>query len=86
MIVQNGLQIYISNYPISLRPPLQFEKGWLVMNCGTKKWKHVKLVHQDGYPPLQREVAVPELKPGERVELVAEYPPVTDNALPYIQR
>ncbi len=58
----------------------------MVMNCGTKKWKSVKLVHQDGYPPLQREVAVSDLKPGERVELVAQYPPITDNDLPYVQR
>ena len=57
-----------------------------MMNSGTKKWKHVKLVHQDGYRPVSCELEVPELKPGEKVELVAEYPPVTDPELPFIQR
>ncbi len=56
------------------------------MNCGTKKWRGIKLVHQDGYPPLVREVIVPELKSGEKVELVAQYPPITDYDLPYVQR
>ena len=41
-----------------------------MMNSGTKKWKHVKLVHQDGYHPVSCELEVPELKPGEKVELV----------------
>jgi len=56
------------------------------MNSGTKRWRNVKLVHQDGFRPLVTEVPVPDLKPDERVELVAEYPPITDNQLPYIQR
>lgn len=65
---------------------LQFEKGWLVMNSGTKKWKHVKLIHTDGFKPLCSELDVPELKPGERVELVAKYPPITDSSTDSIKR
>ena len=65
---------------------VQFEKGWLVMNSGTKRWKHVKLVHIDGFRPLCPQVDVPELKPGERVELVAKYPPVTDSSVDSIKR
>lgn len=56
------------------------------MNSGTKKWKHVKLIHTDGFRPLCAEVDVPELKPGERVELVAKYPPITDSSVDYIRR
>lgn len=57
-----------------------------MMNSGTKKWKHVKLVHTDGFRPLYPEVDVPELKPGERVELVAKYPPITDSSVDSIKR
>lgn len=56
------------------------------MNSGSKKWKNVKLVFQDGYRPVASEVDVPELKPGERVELVAQYPAVCDRELPFVQR
>ena len=70
----------------SLSLSVQFEKGWLVMNSGTKKWKHVKLVHTDGFEPLCSELEVPELKPGERAELVAKYPPITDYGLDSIKR
>ena len=56
------------------------------MNSGTKKWKHVKLIHTDGYSPLCARVDVPELKPGERIELVAKYPPITDSGTDNIKR
>ena len=56
------------------------------MNSGTGKWKHVKLIHTDGYQPLCSELEVPELKPGERAELVAKYPPITDYSLDSIKR
>ena len=58
----------------------------MVMNSGTKKWTHVKLIHTDGFQPLCSKVEVPELKPGERVELVAKYPPITDSSLDNIKR
>ena len=45
-------------------------------NTGTKKWKHVKLVHVGGVKPLCHKVDVPVLRPGESVELVALYPPL----------
>lgn len=56
------------------------------MNSGTKKWRHVKLIHTDGFKPLYPEVDVPELKPGERAELVAKYPPIIDASIDSIKR
>lgn len=60
---------------VTFSPP-QFEKGWLVTNTGTKKWKHVQLVHREGFKPLCPVLDVPEVKPGETTELVARYPPL----------
>ena len=45
-----------------------FDKSWVVENTGSKVWRHVKLVHQDGFQPLKSEIDVPEAKPGEQVE------------------
>ena len=55
----------------------QFEKGWILRNNGTKKWKHTTLVHQGGYRPVRSEVTIPEIKPGESVEVKVQYPPVS---------
>lgn len=55
-------------------------------NTGTKKWKHVKLVHVDGYKPLCGELGVAEIKPGESVELVAQYPPIGEGDPDIIKR
>ena len=54
----------------------QFEKGWILRNTGTKKWKHVALVHQGGYKPERSEVTLPVIFPGENVEVKVQYPPV----------
>ena len=51
----------------------QFEKGWILKNNGTKKWKHTQLVHQGGHKPCQLEVPVKEVKPGETVEVIVQY-------------
>ena len=55
-------------------------------NTGTKKWKHVKLVHFDGVEPLCSKLHVNEIKPGESVELVAPYPALGANAPTNIKR
>lgn len=44
-----------------------FSKSWLVENAGTKKWRNVQLIHQDGFLPIKSEVDVPDLAPGEQV-------------------
>ena len=54
----------------------QFEKGWIVKNDGTKKWKHTRLVHQGGFKPRHSEVAVPDVNPGQSVEVRVQYPAV----------
>ncbi len=64
----------------------QFEKGWLVSNSGTKKWKHVKLVHLDGWKPVCGKLDVAEIKPGECVELVARFPPISQGHPEIIKR
>ena len=46
----------------------------MVTNNGTKKWKHVKLVHVSGLKPVLNRVNVPEVQPGMSVELVVQYP------------
>ena len=58
------------------RCPPQFAKSWVVANTGTKKWKHVTLVHQAGYAPVNTVVEVPDLRPEEQTILTVEYPPV----------
>ena len=42
------------------------------------------LVHQQGFAPLNPAVTVPELAPGEQVEVVVSYPPVTQEDGPTI--
>ena len=74
--------VYTLSQPVSV----QFEKGWLVSNTGTKKWKHVSLVHVEGFKPVSWKVDVPEIKPGECVELVARYPPITQEDPDVISR
>lgn len=64
----------------------QFEKGWVIKNSGTKKWKHVCLVHQEGFKPCTPEIVVPEIKPGERVEVRVRYPAVESQDPDYIKR
>ena len=64
----------------------QFEKGWVLKNTGTKKWKHVCLVHQEGFKPCTPEIAVPEIKPGEKVEVRVRYPAVESQDPDYIKR
>ena len=44
-----------------------FSKSWLVENTGTKQWQNVQLIHQDGFLPIQSEVDIPDLVPGEQV-------------------
>ena len=44
-----------------------FSKSWIIQNTGTKTWRNVQLVHQDGFLPIQREVDVPDLAPGQQV-------------------
>jgi hypothetical protein len=56
-----------------------FSKTWVVKNSGTKKWRNVKLVHQEGFAPLQSELPVPDIFPGESVELTVNYPAISDN-------
>ena len=46
----------------------------------------IHLVHTDGFRPLCPTVDVPELKPGERVELIAKFPPITDVSVDSIKR
>ena len=53
-----------------------FKKGWIIENTGTKTWKHVKLVHQDGFRPEEPELEVPDLEPGMQVELIVDYPAI----------
>ena len=55
-------------------------------NSGTKKWKHVKLVHVEGFKPLCRTVDVREVKPGESVELMAKFPPIESKDQDNIKR
>ena len=55
-------------------------------NIGTKKWKHVKLVHLDGLKPVCSKLDVPEVKPGETTELVAQYPALGDSDQDNIMR
>ena len=64
----------------------QFEKGWILKNSGTKKWKHARLVHQGGYRPCRSEVAIPEVKPGDSVEIRVQYPAVTMEDTQFVQR
>ena len=64
----------------------QFEKGWVLKNIGTKKWKHVCLVHQEGFKPCTPEIVMPELKPGEKVEVRVRYPAVESQDPDYIKR
>ena len=56
---------------------VQFEKGWILRNNGSKKWKHTALVHQGGFRPVQSEMAIPEVRPGESVEVKVQYPAVS---------
>lgn len=44
-----------------------FTKGWIIANVGTKTWRNVQLVHQSGFLPIQPEVDVPDLAPGQQV-------------------
>lgn len=46
-----------------------FTKGWIIENTGTKTWKKVKLVYQNGFHPIEQEIIVPELEPGDQVML-----------------
>lgn len=73
--IQRTCTLYVT---VSLPFPSmwQFEKSWVVANTGTKKWKHVRLVHQVGYTPLSTEVEVPDLRPEEQTILTVEYPPI----------
>lgn len=64
----------------------QFEKGWVIKNTGTKKWKHVCLVHQEGFKPCTPEIVVPEIKPGEKIEVRVRYPAVESQDPDYIKR
>ena len=64
----------------------QFEKGWVLKNTGTKKWKHVCLVHQEGFKPCTPEIVVPETKPGEKVEVRVRYPAVESQDPDHIKR
>lgn len=61
----------------------QFDKGWIIENTGSKRWKDVSLVHEEGFLPLETEVAVPGLAPGEQAEVVVSYRSLTpdDGAL-----
>lgn len=45
-----------------------FDKSWVIENTGSKVWRHVKLVHQDGFQPFESEIEVPDAKPGEQVK------------------
>lgn len=45
-------------------------------NTGTKKWKHVKLVHVGGLKPICSKLDVPIVLPGESVELLTRYPAI----------
>ena len=55
-------------------------------NTGTKKWKHVRLVHLDGVQPFIKKLLVPEVKPGDSVELMAQYPALGASAPDNIKR
>ena len=48
-----------------------------MQNTGTIRWKHVTLVHQSGFAPIEPIIAVPDLAPGEQTELVASYPTIS---------
>ena len=56
------------------------------MNTGSKKWKHVMLVHLSGFKPICNEVYVPDIKPGESVELVAQFPALGEGDPDIIKR
>ena len=45
-------------------------------NTGTKTWKHVKLVHIGGVKPACHKVDVPVVRPGESVEVMAQFAPL----------
>ncbi len=55
-------------------------------NSGTKKWKHVKLVHVDGFAPLNGSVDIPEVKPGESVVLEVHFPSIGYDDPDFIKR
>lgn len=46
-----------------------FAKGWIIENTGTKTWKKVKLVYQNGYHPNEPEISIPNMEPGQQVRL-----------------
>lgn len=46
-----------------------FTKGWVIENTGTKTWKRVKLVYQNGFHPDESEIDVPDLEPGKQVRI-----------------
>ena len=50
------------------------------MNSGRTRWNNVTLVHKGGFKALTAVVSVPELAPGERGEVVVQFPPISDLA------
>jgi hypothetical protein len=57
-----------------------------VTNTGTKKWKHIQLVHQDGLRPACSKIEVTKVKPGESTEILAQFPPLGASAPDVIKR
>ena len=59
-----------------------------MQNTGTKTWRHVRLhvIHQAGYAPLQNEVDVPEVAPGDCVDVTVAYPPASQDGPDEIKR
>ena len=50
-----------------------FSKSWVIQNSGSKGWRRVKLVYQNGYQPIEQEIVVPELAPGAQVGVVLSW-------------
>ena len=67
-------------------PSVQFEKGWVVANTGSKQWRSVSLVYQDGLIPMRLSIPVADLQPGERTEIIAQYPAISWDEKDYVKR
>lgn len=55
-------------------------------NTGSKKWKHVQLVHLDGLKPACTKIDLPKVNPGESAEILAQFPPLGASAPDVVKR
>ena len=48
----------------------------MVKNTGSKQWRDVKLVHQEGHVPTTNQVVLPDLQPGDETQVTVNYSPI----------